>query len=303
MSSYQGKAFLGLFVFLLFGGFPWLAQAEDKPWHVDVSAGFEYDDNLARPEKDIVSNDSDIAGVFELGGGYRFLDTPDFKMEAEYDFYQSLYADRSEFNFQSHTFGLGASMERGKTDFGGNVSYTNSNLDGDDFMELFLFTPRMGIQLSPTLYTDVSYMYQDKDFDNERRRDAHQHSLGLTQYLFFMDSKAYLSGSYRVASEDARGPEFDYLANILKAALKMPGPVETTFNASYEFNYRDYDHRTPSIGKERLDKINTLKASLSKKLMEPFDLSFSYKYINNDSNLPSVDYDENILSIALGARF
>jgi len=301
--SYSRKALLGLFVFLFTCGSSGPARAEDKPWHVDVSAGFEYDDNLVRPEKDIVSNESDIAGVFELGGGYRFLDTRDFKVEAGYDFYQSLYADRSEFNFQSHTFALDGTTERDKTDFGANLSYTNSNLDGDDFMELFMFVPRMGIQISPTLYTDVSYMYQNKDFDTESRRDADQHSLGLTQYLFFMEGKAHLSGGYRIASEDARGPEFDYFAHILKAALKMPGPFETTFDAFYEFNYRDYEHRTPGIGKEREDKINTLKAGLSKKLVDPFDLNFSYKYINSDSNLPTVDYDENIIAVVLAARF
>ncbi|UCD11521.1 MAG: DUF560 domain-containing protein [Nitrospinaceae bacterium] len=293
----------GLTLCLFTAGLPMLAEGGEKPWHVDVTAGFEYNDNLTRPEKDIVSGDSDIAGVFELSGGYRFLDTPDFKLEGNYDFYQSLYADRSDFNFQSHTFNLGGSTERGNTDFGVDIAYTNSNLDGDDFMELFMFLPRMGIQFSPALYTDLIYMYQNKDFDTESRRDADQHSIGMTQFLFFMDSKAYLSGSYRLASEDARGAEFDYLANILRAALKVPGPFETLLNASYEFNYRNYDHTTPSIGKEREDKINTLKAGLSKKLTEPFDLGFNYQYTNNDSNLPSVDYSENIVTIALGAHF
>jgi len=292
-----------VFACIAFGGPFALTQAADKPWHVDVGAGFEYNDNLTRPEKDIVSDDGDIAAVFELGGGYRFFDRPDFKLEGNYDFYQSLYADRSDFDFQSHTFSLGASTERGSTDFGADIAYNNSNLDGDDFMELFMFVPRMGIQLSPTLYTDLSYMYQDKDFDTETRRDAHQHSIGVTQFLFFMDGKAHVSGGYRLAHEDARGPEFDYLANILKLAVKAPGPLETSLTGSFEFNYRNYDHRTPSIGEEREDKIKTLKAGLTRKLTDPFEVRFDYQHTDNDSNLPQVDYAENIVTVGLNATF
>jgi hypothetical protein len=276
---------------------------DDKPWHIGASAGIEYSDNVTRPEKDIVSGNSDHAYVFELNGGYKFIDSEDFEMEASYDFYQSLYDDSSTFDFQSHGFNLGAAQDLDKLDFGADLNYTTTELDEKDFMDLFMFIPRAGFLLSPKLYTDISYMFQDKDFETENTRDATQHSIGLTQFLFFMDSKAYLSGSYRLASEDASGAEFDYLAHIFKATLKIPGPFDTRFKASYEYKNRDYDNVTASIGREREDKINTFKGEVSKKILKVFNLAFVYEYINSDSNLPSVDYNENIASLAFGFQF
>jgi len=276
---------------------------DEKAWKIGASAGIEYDDNLTRIEQDILSGESDHAYIFEVNGSYRFLDTQDFELEASYDFYQSLYDDRSDFDFQSHGFNLGAAHEAENIDFGADFNYTTTSLGEIDFLDIFMLIPRMGIVLSPILYTDISYMFQDKNFQTDNRRDASNHSIGLTQFLFFMDSRAYFSGTYRLESEDAEGEEFDYLGHLLKAAIKIHGPLDTVFKASYQYKLKDYDNITPSIGEERKDTKNTIKVALSKSLYEYFNLKLSYEHIASESNLATVDFNENILSFLLGVHF
>lgn len=306
MTRLNCKPFLCFFLLTAFlvNAVPAMGQDEDnKPWTIGASLGLEYDDNLTRIEQDIVSGDSDHAYIFELNGSYRFLDTSDLQLEAGYDFFQSIYDDRSDFDFQSHGFNLGAAHEEEKFDLSADINYTTANLDDLNFVDLFMFIPRVGISLSPALYTDISYMFQDKNFDTDNRRDASNHSISLSQFLFFMESKAYVSGTYRLESEDADGAEFDYVGHLLKAALKYPAPFETIFKASLQFKFRDYDNITPSIGEERDDTITTFKLELAKKLSRLFDVRASYEHIDSESNLATVDFSENILYLVLAFQY
>ena len=273
---------------------------DKKPWNIGARFGIEYDDNVTRVEQDNVSGDGDNAYIFELNGAYRLLDTPDFKLETGYDFYQSIYDEKSDFDFQSHTFILSGSKEAGDLDLSVDYNYINANLSGDDFFGMHMLIPRIGILLTPRLYTDISFIFQYKDFDTDNKRDATNNSIGVNQFFFFMENKAYVNASYRIENEEATGGEFDYFGHKLKIGLKVPAPLETQFRFSYEFKLRDYDNVTPSIGEEREDKKNTLRFSLDKNFARFFNLKFKYEFINNESNLATVDYTENIVSLVFG---
>ena len=65
----------------------------------------------------------------------------------------------------------------------------------------------------------------------------------------------------------------------------------------YRFRLRDYTQETPSIGKQRLDKIHTAGARLTRELGLGFEVQLEYEYENSDSNLPSADYDQNHLRL------
>jgi hypothetical protein len=270
-----------------------------KRWWLTATAGAEYEDNLTVEEEEKFTDEEDIAAVIELEAGYKFPVPTPFEAEVSYDFYQSLFADLSEYNLHSHTLGLSGSAELGKWDLGLDYYFTYMLLGGDPFWQTHRVIPSAGFMPWSNLYARVSYILWAKDFlekENEPR-DGVNHSVGVDVFLFFMDYRAYVRATYRLDGEDTSGDEFDYLGQILGFALKLPLPFETTFYCSYKYHFRDYGDITPSIGTEREDHRHALEFALKKTLFDGFELKVNYQYNNNDSNLPSADYHENIVFV------
>ncbi|MFQ5450961.1 MAG: hypothetical protein ACE5E9_10050 [Nitrospinaceae bacterium] len=293
--------FLGIAV--IQSSIPVLAEEsseKEKRWHIGAKAGIEYDDNLTRVEQDIISNEADHAYTFEVDGLYKLVDTSALELDAGYNFFQSLYEDRSDFDFQSHSFNLSAAHEAEKVDTGLDYSYTYTTLDDDEFLGMHMLIPRVGILLTSHLYTDISYMFMDKNFFSANDRDAANHSIGFSQFFFFMKSKAYVSGGYRFSIEQAKGNEFDYFAHTVKGMLKLPTPLKSNLKVSYKYKVRDYDKITPSIGEERLDNKHTFRLLWYKTLFKIFELKLDYQHIISVSNLATVDFTENIIGVTFG---
>ena len=82
--------------------------------------------------------------------------------------------------------------------------------------------------------------------------------------------------------------------------LDLPWVVPTVGGA---FTYRDFKNDTPFFNKERLDREWTGRVEI---LLRDIDLFGSnpfieYKYTNQDSNIPLVDYDKHEVSIGIRA--
>lgn len=274
-------------------------QKKNKRWGIEVSTGLEWDDNVTRVEQDAVTGETDIAGVFEFEGSFKILDEPKYDLEASYDFFQTLYEDITTFNFQSHGGTLSASGELGRADVGGSYNYTFTTLDADDFLAIQSVTPSLGFSHSQNQYTYLSYIFQDKNFFTDDNRDGNNHSIGVDHFIFFMDAKGYVLVNYRVETESTFGDEFEYIGHQAKLGLKAPLPFDSLIKASYRFNFRDYDNVTPSIAREREDNKHTFKVELSKEIFKNVNVKAKYEYIDSGSNLPSVDFTENIAQISL----
>ena len=279
---------------------------KEKPWRVEASAGFEYNDNVISAEQDLVSGGDDIAAIIEFEGGLKILDFGNIEVEASYDFFQRLYQeDLTAFDFQSHSPAISVSGDFDNFTAELDYRYTWTSLGEVDFMQINTLTPSVGIAWTPTLYTYLSYMYMDKEFQEavNAGRNADNNSIGFSQFIFFMKSKAYLMGGYRWTSEDASDDMFDYDGHAFSLGAKLPGPFKTTLRLNYKYTARDYTKVTTSIGVLREDDKQTFKAEISRDFIKHLRLKAKYEYIDNDSNLPSVVYTENILYLGLSVFF
>ncbi len=282
-----------------------------KSWNVSGSAGFQYDDNVTTDEIDSTSNLSDTAAVIEASGSYRPDAGKDFGLQLSYDFSQSLYQDLSSFDLQSHLFSGSVEKEINGFDVGLNYLYGRTFLGGDDFLSLNSITPTLGYSVTDSWYVSLRYNYQNKDFISSSNdgRDAGLNSGTIDNFLFFMDSKAYLSFGYQAEDENTDSDEFDYFGHIFHVRLKLPvsvGGLEAfnpVLNAGVKYSDKDYSSVTSSIGAEREDERTTLNLGLDADLSRHVFAKFDYEYINAQSNLASSDFTENIVTISIGARF
>ncbi len=278
------------------------AEGRRKRWQLSGRTGMEVDDNVTVPELDVSSGEADVAGVFEFGGSFRVVETKEVEVGVGYDFYQSVYATLTQANLQSHTLSLDASREVREVDVDLDYSFTASSLGGEDFLNLHSVLPSIGYALRSEWYAVLGYNYRDKDFASVGERDAGQHALVLDNYFFLGDGGMRLALNYRLESEDATGPEFDYLANVVGARFQTPiSPFEFELDLElgYRFATRDYANATPSIGRRRDDQRHRLDFGLSKRLTDLLVARFDYQHLSSISNLPEADYDNNVVNLSL----
>lgn len=301
MKRMRRKGCCGLLtVFLAAGLFgPEGALAGDeKNWSLNLDAGIEYDDNLTVEEQDLVSDQSDSAAVFELDGVYRFGEAVPLRPEISYNFYQSFYDDYSTYDMQSHTLSLAGEREYGEATAGLDYSYAYMTLDSDGFLQTHSLTPSIGYSFAPEIYLYASYILMDKDFRQSANnpRDAVNNSLGADLFYFFNGNATdFCQLGYRYEDENATGSEYEYQGHGIRAALQMMLPYDLKMRLVYRYHLKDYRNITPSIGAEREDTKNAIRLTLTRPVYEKLSVKVDYQHLDNDSNLPSNDYSENIV--------
>jgi hypothetical protein len=282
------------------------AEGPRKRWQLSGRMGMEVDDNVTVPEVDVSSGEADVAGVFELGGNLRVVDSEALGLGVGYDFYQSVYATLTQANLQFHTLSLEASREVREIDVDLDYSFTASSPGGDGFLDVHSVLPSIGSALRSEWYAVLGYNYRDKDFADVGERDAGQHALVLDNYFFLGDGGVRIALNYRLENEDATGPEFDYLANVVGARFQTPiSPLELELDLELgdRFAARSYANVTPSIGRRRDDRQHRLDFGLSRRLTDLIVARFDYQHFSSISNLPEADYDTNVVNLSLGITY
>ncbi len=280
-------------------------MARRRRRHQQRAAGVEYDDNVTVSDVDFTSAEQDEAALFDVSIAYQAYKSADTEVEIGYDFSQSLYSSLTEFDLQSHTGSLYASRDFGNVDGDFGYRYTYTSLGGTKFLESHTISPAVSFTTLPQWYHRITYSFQDKNFFQDNDRDADQHAIASDNYYFFMDSKAYALLGGKLVNEDTSGAQFEYFGYYFNAGLSMPleiAGLQPKLGLRYQYYLRDYDNITPSIGEEREDKRHTVTVALEHRLWKNFKLKLNYQYIDAISNLPSSDFNENIVSLSIETK-
>lgn len=281
---------------------PPLETADVRPWRLSFQSGIEYDDNVTTSEADITTGDDDVAALFELSAAYTPFKSGGSEIELGYDFYQSLYSDLSDFDLRLHTAYALASRETVLGDLGIEYRYTDANLGGDSFFGFHSVKSSTGFSGFEGFYHTLSYNYQNKNFKTDNARDAHQHGVNIDSYYLIREG-AFGYATFRYENENTNGDQFDYegyYANLGVSGTFHPiAALPTRVSAGYRYFLRDYSKTTPSIGKEREDQRHIVTFRVEQPLSQRLTALLDYQYIGADSNLPSTDFTENIISLSL----
>ncbi len=74
-------------------------------------------------------------------------------------------------------------------------------------------------------------------------------------------------------------------------------------NVTYQYTLKDYKNVTPSIGEDRRDRRQSIKLRLTKTFLRDYYARLIFENIQSDSNLPSVDFKENIVTVGIGLNW
>lgn len=280
--------------------------AGNDAFSIEVEGGLEYDSNVALLDVDTSTNIGDTVASVKLGLGYELPTEGRFGWSAGYDFSQTMHQDLDAFDLRLHRGSSTFSWDFGRTDFGLMLNYADAVLDGESFMTLTQLSPYVTKLAGSKLFLRFSYTGTDKDFAGNAQRAATANALTSDIYVFLNGLDTYLLLEARIDDEDAIDDQFDYESERLRIQLSHRfriGSRDLTYRAGLRSESRDYSAVTPSINAIRNDDRLQFETSADLPLGERLNANFEYTRADNTSNLPSVDFNENVISFALSATF
>ncbi|HET8695933.1 MAG TPA: surface lipoprotein assembly modifier [Gammaproteobacteria bacterium] len=285
---------------------PAATRDDERAMTFEVGTGLEYDSEVAVLELDTAANAGDMAALVDFGAGYHRLAEGKLDLSAGYNFSQSLHDDFDEFDIRVHrgsgTFGY----DLGRVDVGVTLQYADAALHGDEFMTYAQTSPYLSKLVGTRLFLRFAYAYTEKRFATDALRNANTDAVSGDAYVFLNGLRRYLVLGMRYDNEDAVAREFDFAGYRLSAQLAqrlMAKKRELTLRTYLRYEARDYEGVTPSIGAPRDEDRVQLEATLDVPLTKHVVARLGYKRADNRSNLPSVDFDENVLSASLTTTF
>lgn len=282
-----------------------LYAADDKPWNINASVGYEYDSNITVQEVDVKTGEGDVAALLDFSASYE-VEVGKSTFEAGYSFSQSLHQDATGFDLQSHIITALAKHKFDGFDLGVNYLYINTSLGGDSFLEIHKASPYISFFATPSVFIRANYSYTDKNLETSNDRDAETHSIGASGFYFMNHAKSYFMVSYRYDSLDANADRFDYNGHDVKVRYQVKFPWagrDARFRIGGRYLKRNYDAVTPSIGEIRDDKRTSIESMLEVPFFDSWTARLKYRYTDAMSNLASADYTENLVTFEIGFEF
>lgn len=289
------------------------AQAQDasKPgagpiFRFEGKAGAEYNSNVAVQELDANTGQGDWAATFNVLGEVSGSPVDRLKLTAGYEFSQSLHDEFDAFDIALHRGYAEVSYDFSAVTVGVLGNLAQANLAGDKYLTFTQVSPYLAKQFGDQLYVRLSYAATDKSFEGRPTRDATSNAVSGDAYFFLNGASQYIAIGGKALEEDATDNSLDYSAGSGRARYVQRFPAfdrDMTFRAGVDYEQRDYDAPTASIGAPRSDKRTGADVSLEAPITDNIFLEGSYRYGDYKSNLASADYSEQVTSLKLGVKY
>jgi opacity protein-like surface antigen len=268
--------------------------------------GAEYNSNVAVQELDANTGQSDWAATINARGEVSGSPVDKLTLRAGYEFSQSLHEEFDSFDITLHRGYGEASYDFSGVTAGVIANLAQANLAGDKYLTFTQVSPYLSRQFNDTLFLRVAYAASDKTFEGRSARDATSDAVSGDAYFFLNGTKQYIAVSGKALEEDANDSSLDYGAGSARVRYVQRFPAfdrDMTFRAGVEYEKRDYDAPTPSIGAPRSDKRAGVDLSLEAPITDNIFVEGSYRYGDYQSNLASADYNEQVTSVKLGVKY
>jgi tetratricopeptide (TPR) repeat protein len=269
-----------------------------KPWEVEGSAGFQYDDNVFQTPlqqanfqriRRIDDDKDDVGFISSLMGKYRVLEDGPWRMGVAYNHYSVVYVDHGDLDAVGAR--PSAFVQWDKTPYLGElqVAYSHYWVGGDSWLNAPAILPRFSMQHGDRWRTDIAggtewHLYQD-----ETPNDT-MYFLGATERYLLRDGKAHIRAGY-LMSYDNLVPEerADYRSHAVMLGIQWPVWRDEWFiDVSGRYIRRDFDFDPLfSTEKDRVDDEKDVGLLLYGHLTPSLLMSFQFQHIWNDSNIPN----------------
>jgi hypothetical protein len=278
---------------------------EKSPFALEFRTGAEYDSNVAVLELDTSTGASDLAAVIDFHTGFEKQRPKSWSFDVAYDFSQSLYQEFDAYDLRTHRGSAGMGYDFGAVEPGMAYQYVSAALAGGEDLTLSQISPHLGTLLGKRLYLRLAWDRINKAYALSRERDATTDAPSLDAYVFVNGVKSYLVFGYQHVKENAADDTFDYEGAKLKAQLTQRfswGPRGLMLKPGLRYESRTYRAPLLPITPRREDQRFRFELEMEANVFRHLFLRARYEYAHNRSTETGADFDENVASLAVGAR-
>jgi hypothetical protein len=291
-----------------------------RNWSVGLLTGFQYDDNVTltpdgRPTGPDDTDQEDGKYIISGQGRYDFLDTDNTLLRAEYDLYQTLHFDVTDFDFRSHRIrGTASRRLRPRLWAGVQGGYNHYSLGDSSYLGEPFVDPFVSWLQGERGVTQLQYRHGDTTYFGEpfnNVRDGPVDTVGATQTVYFAKGRYYVSGGYQFGSEDpTRSGDTGFPLGLFPGDYAFDshqghvglGAVawwQTIVDFMYVYRHDDYTEPNSLAGfrKTRHDNVQQIYVAVSRMLAKHARAGIEYYGTFNDSNIPEFEYSRNQVSI------
>jgi hypothetical protein len=287
-------------------------EAAGKPWDLEVGTGVQYDSNVGLDH----SNRKEDAGfLFTLRGHFDPYSDDRTLVRLDYDFFQVLHTDASDFDYRANRFRATASRAVVPGLWVGvQGGYDHGTLDTHAYLQEPWVMPYVSYVEGDRGATQITYRYGDQDylgspFDTPTLdRDGPGNAIGVNQLLFFFDRRLAANIGYtyeEVSTYKASGNDFARHTHQARVGVRFPAGWRTLVDLDYVYRYDDYTKLNSAVNfrKTRLDNGNYMSASIRRPIIDRLDGVLTYFATVNPSNIQRYDYDRNVVALELRYSF
>jgi hypothetical protein len=284
------------------------AQEQSEPLEFSgaVAVGAEHNDNLSIVELESASGSSDTAATLEANADLTWQAGERTSIASGYSYSGSRYQDLDAYDLDLHLLYADLSHDFALLTLGTNYYFADAQLGGDAFLELNQYSLYAGKLFGEAWYLRGALNFIDKEFDVFDARDADNEGFGVDIYRFFNTGRSNVTLGYGYEEEDAQGPPFDYSADTLRLRLNHRFTLaahESRLQLGYRWQDRAYDNITPAINVPRDDSQRVAEARLEVDVVEGIAVVGSWEHADYESRLPTADFTNNRVSLAIEASF
>ena len=289
------------------------AAAAEKPWSVSVTAGAQYDSNVALTRDDKVSS----FRLFEsISGAYTFALPWNLALTLDGHGYGSQHFHSAANDYDLILMGGGATLARRAalagipTRLSVGYAYERAWQQGVRFSDTHTVSGRFDAALLPQSVTTLRFAGEFGLFAFRTggdpptfSRDAARFTgeLRHLQYFSLAGARHYVWGSYAYESTDADGANFDATSHTGSAGLSLALPFEFSLDLGAELAVVDYIHYV-GAPRRRTFKQAYL-ARLNKRIVPGVTLTGSYAYTFEDSNIALFEFRRYVATLSATLSF
>lgn len=277
-----------------------IAQADNVDFHLSVHN--EYDSSVGLSELDDFTRESDFAWILKSGLKGRWRDGETFSFSSHYEYSNHNYSNQNAYDQSLHHISLNPQLKFGNLKVGLRHDSVFVELAGEGFMDYKLNSLAAEGPLAPTLYLRVAYSLADKTLDNYPERSAETDAWSGDLFWFSDSGKHALAFSTKVSEEDARAQQYDYTGKQWKLGYTHKFRIASfasKFKLAHTLSSRRYHFTNEENPERRADDKRSNEISIESKVNKKLTLMASLEWVDNHSNLASVNYEEEISTIGL----
>lgn len=284
------------------------AAAAPKPWSFSISAGTQYDSNVALTRDDRVGS----FRMFEqIAGTYTFALPWSFALTLDGQGYGSQHFHARANDYDLVQIAGGATLAR-RTELAGwparasgGYAFERVWQQGVRYSDNHTVTGKLDVALAPQSVTSLRvaaefglFAFRTGGDPAILSRDA-QRITGEVRHLHYFSlvgARHFVWGSYVFESTDADGVNFDTRSHLVSAGVTLALPLDFSLDLGGEWAFADYFNYADAPRRRTFKQAYL--ARLNKRIFPGVTLTGAYAYTFEDSNIAVFEFRRHVATLS-----